>query len=216
MPDELDIVLEPDQELIENRYTAFESWPYKQIIYVQPYEQSWINFTESFYFAAEKIIDGVASGALRPDVEGVAGVFCFRHYLELALKGIIMSGRWLRTREQNAFREEVTKVRNIHDLSQLWQFVVEDAKPKIDQSDWGNYDIPYVEACIKEFDERDKRGFAFRYRDQGGERYAYNFKFFRLSMRHIRHVLFGVWTYLEEAYHQNAEWQAELRSIAGF
>lgn len=216
MPDELEMIPEPEQEPIEDRYTAFESWPYKQIIYVQPYDQSWINFAESFYFAAEKIIDGVANGVLLPDIEGIAAVFCFRHYLELVLKGIIMSGRWLQTPEQNAFREDVEKVRRIHDLSVLWQSVIDDAKPKVDQGDWESYDIPFVEACIKEFDERDKRGFAFRYRGEGGERYAYDFGVLRLSIRHARHVLEGLWTYLQETYHQNAEWEAELRRIAGF
>ena len=212
MPDEP----EADEELIEERYTAFEKWPYRQIIYVKEYEQEWIDFAESFYFAGEKIVDGVACGRLLQDIEGVAGVYCFRHYLELILKGIIMSGRWLRTADQNAFREEVTKVRNIHDLSLLWQSVIEDARPKIDPKDWDNYDIAFVEACIGEFDEHDKKGFAFRYPGQGGERYVYDFGVLCLYMRHVRHVLGGLMTYLEETYHQNAEWQAELRNIAGF
>lgn len=215
MPDEPEIIPEPEHP-IEDRYTAFEMWPYEQIIYVQPYRQEWINFAESFYFAAEKIVDGVANRTLFPDIEGIVGVFCFRHYLELVLKGIIMSGRWLRTSDQNAFREEVTKVRNIHILSDLWQSVIEDAKPKFDQEDWDNFDIAFVEACIKEFDERDRNGFAFRYHDQGGERYFYTFNVLRVSMRHVRHVLRGLWDYLEETHHQNAEWQAELRNIEGF
>ena len=62
MPDELEVIPEPEEEPIENRYTAFENWPYTQIISVQPYKQSWINFPESFYLAPEKIIDGVANG----------------------------------------------------------------------------------------------------------------------------------------------------------
>jgi hypothetical protein len=211
MPDE-----QKGMEPMEERYTAFEKWPYHQIIHVNSYEQSWINFAESFYFAAEKLVDGVASRQLSEDIEGVAGVYCFRHYLELVLKGIIISGRWLRTPDQNAFWEEVTRVANIHDLSVLWKSAIEDAKPKIDQEHWDNYDIVFVEACIAEFHERDKKGFAFRYPGQGGERYAYDFGALSQSMRHVRHALGGLMTYLQERYHQNAEWESELHRIAGF
>ena len=89
----------------------------------------------------------------------------------------------------------------------LWEMVLKDGKPKIDSGTWENYDIPFVERCIAEFDARDEKGFAFRYPRQGGERYDYDFRYFRAAMEHVYQVLENMDTYLIETYGQNQEWK---------
>jgi hypothetical protein len=150
------------------------------------------------------------------DVEGLAAVFLFRHYLELALKRIVVRGRALTRLDKNAAWEDVKEVAKIHRLSEPWKLVLVDAKPKIDQRIWESYDIDFVQKCIVEFDERDKKGFAFRYPRQGGEKYEYDFRLFRSAMEHVYQILENMMTCLIAAHAENAEWEAILREEAGF
>jgi len=85
-------VREPEQF----RYTAFEHWEYKPIIYKSEHKQSWRSMTESFYRAGESLVKAVVGRKANEDIEGVAAVFLFRHYLELVLKGIVLQGRWIK------------------------------------------------------------------------------------------------------------------------
>jgi hypothetical protein len=91
-----------------------------------------------------------------------------------------------------------------------------DAKPKIEQRIWNSYDTGFVEKCIAERDERDKKGFAFRYPRQGGERHDYDFRFFRSAMERVYQILENMTTVLVETHAENAEWEAILRGEAGF
>jgi hypothetical protein len=213
-------VIVPDEHetspLSEFQYTAFEKWKYRPIIYSQDLTRPWIDYRESFYRASELLIDDLAKGRGFQDIEGVAAVFLFRHYLELALKRIILEGRYLISPEQNAASNEVERVENEHKLAVLWRWVLEDAKPKIAVETWNSYDVSFVENCITEFHDRDQKGFAFRYPGQGGERYEYDFQFFRLAMQHVYQILKNMEVYLTETYAQNAEWQAILRAEAGY
>ena len=108
---------QPEQEnkpdLFE--YTAFQHWEYRPIIHKSEHKQSWRSMTESFYRASEFLVKAVVERTARDDSEGVAAVFLFRHYLELALKGIIIQGRWIKPTGENATRKEVQKVKNIHE-----------------------------------------------------------------------------------------------------
>jgi hypothetical protein len=191
----------------DHGYTAFEHWEYRPFVYVQGEKKSWISFQESFYRASEIIIDNLAKGRGFPDIEGIAAVFLFRHYLELSLKRIIVRGRCLLNRDQNAAWKDVGEVVKIHGLTDLWELVLTDAKPKIDPGTWDSYDISFVEKCIGEFNERDAKGFAFRYPRQGGERYDYDFGYFRLAMEHVYQVLENMTTYLIEQHGENQEWE---------
>lgn len=205
---EIPMADEPKEEsLSDYGYTAFEHWEYQPFIYVHEQPKSWISFKESFYRASEFIMDNLARGNGFPEIEGIAAVFLFRHYLELVLKSIILNGRWLVTADQNATRDRVEAVRNIHGLERLWQMVLEDGKPKIDPKVWNSYDIPFVEKCVAEFHARDEKGFAFRYPRQGGEKYDFDFGYFRAAMEHVRQVLENMDTYLIETYGQNQEWE---------
>ena|SRR5271166_4559382 len=210
---------DPEEKSSENfGYTAFEKWDYRQIIYVveEGQEKLWVDMGQSFYHASYHLVQGVINGSLREDIEGVAAVYLFRHYLELALKSIILSGRYLEKNGAIVPREQVRKVANIHDLEDLWESLHAGAQPKIQKEHWDNYDIRFIEKCIMEFDAVDKKGFAFRYAGHGGERCNFDFGVMIAEMEHAYQVLEGLITYLVETYHQTAEWLAELRSEAGW
>jgi hypothetical protein len=196
----------------DDRYTAFVKWEYKPFIYVDEHTKPWISFKESFYRASEVIIKNLAAGKGFPDLEGIAAVFLFRHYLELALKTLVMRGRFLESADKNAAIETVKEVKWIHDLAELWELVLRDAKPKIDPKDWDSYDILFVEKCIAEFHQRDEKGFALRYQGQGGEHFDYNFVYFTKAMEHVYQILEGLTVYLIETYGQNEEWEEILNS----
>ena|SRR6266853_973801 len=197
------------------RYTAFEHWEYKPIIYKSEHKQSWRSMTESFYRASEFLVKAVVGREANEDIEGVAAVFLFRHYLELVLKGIVLHGRWIKPTGENATRDEVQKVKNIHELTLLWQWVLEDAKPKIDPEHWENYDTGFVEHCVAEFDAVHQKGFAFRYSGLGGEFCLFDFPTLLKQMEHIQQVLGGIETYLIETYAQNEKYEAYLESEFG-
>jgi hypothetical protein len=189
----------------DDGYSAFQKWEFKPFISVLKDEKVWIDYTESFYRATELLFQCLAVGKGFPDIEGIAAMFLFRHYLELILKRIVVRGRHLKTPSENAFREEVEQVANIHDLRVLWNFVLRDAKPKIADDTWEDYDIAFVEKCIFEFDERDKKGFAFRYPRQGGEKYQYDFGWLCVASEHVQQVLANMVTYLIEEHRENQD-----------
>jgi len=194
-------------------YTAFERWDYRPFVHLLEANKPWVSFQESFYRASEIIIDNLAKDHGFPEIEGIAAVFLFRHYLELALKRIIVRGRHLIKRDKNAAWNDVEEVKKVHGLADLWKLALADAKPKIDPKVWDSYDIPFVEKCVAEFDERDKRGFAFRYPRQGGERFDYDFAYFRLAMEHVYQVLENITTFIEQ-HGENEDWEEIQNSLA--
>jgi hypothetical protein len=199
---------------LADEYTAFKQFEYKPVIYQVQYEQSWIDLVSSYYRGSHALIEGVVKGALFRDVEGVAGVFLFRHFLELILKEIVLWGRMLETEDQNAAWEEVKKVGNVHGLAVIWKWVVADAKRKIKTETWESFDIPFIEKMIAEFDAVDPKGFTFRYHGQGGEHCAFNYELFFEEMDHARQVLEGILGCLRLAFGRNADYEEMLRQEA--
>jgi hypothetical protein len=190
----------------DNNYSAFQKWEYLPLITVLPDKKSWVEYGESFYHAADLLIQMIVGGHGSPDIEGIAAIFLFRHYLELALKRIVVRGRYLIDQNTNAPQDSIEEVARIHGLAPLWKLVLTDAKPKIQVDIWESYDIPFLERCISEFDERDKKGFAFRYPRHGGERYEYDFRWIQLAEEHIHHILSNMTTILIEQHDENQEW----------
>ena len=127
---------EPKSSL-ESGYTAFEIWKYRPFIYVQEANKVWIDFGDSFYRASELIVDRLVKGQGFMEIEGLAAVFLFRHYLELALKRVVVRGRALIRLDKNAAWEDVKEVAKIHILSELWKLVLQDARPKIEDIQQG-------------------------------------------------------------------------------
>jgi hypothetical protein len=196
-------------------YTAYEKREYKQVIYQLEYKQAWIDLAVSFYRSAEALIQGVVKGHLYRDIEGVTGVFLFRHFLELILKEIVLWGRMLEAEDRNAVWEQVKRVANVHNLGQLWKWVLEDAKPKMKQEVWDSFDIGFAEKMIAEFDTVDPKGFSFRYHGQGGEHCGFSYEVFLEEMDHTRQVLEAILSYLRETHGRNADWEDIMRNEVG-
>lgn len=90
-------------------YTAYEKWKYDHVFYKETASpKTWLDLAETFYRGSYVLVEGVAKDALNEDIEGIAGLFLFRHYLELALKQIIYAARWLTKDGKNAPSQQVT------------------------------------------------------------------------------------------------------------
>ncbi len=198
-------------------YTAYEHWNYHQLIFFpEGQEKTWLSMSQSFYRASKQLVEGVVNGSLREDIEGRAALFLFRHYLELALKDITLAGRYL-TADGGLTDEEVKAIKSGHCLADLWKLVLKDARPKMPQdAPWENYDCEFAELCIGEFDSADKKGFAFRYQGEGGERAHIDFGRLLVAMDHVYQVLEGILTVLVEVRGEIMDWLHELRSEAGW
>ena len=192
--------------------TAFEKWPYRRLLYKTENTRSWLDFRGGYYEASHMLILGVAEGRLREDIEGVAALFLFRHYLELSLKMIVGEGRWLKSKEENARLAEVKKLEPIHRLCDLWDMVIADAKPKIAPDNWEQFDTDFVKKCVSEFQTVDSRGVAFRYSDQGAENYLPDFAQLGASMVHVHDVFEEIISWLAATYGENSDWQKILNS----
>lgn len=192
--------------------TAFEKLPYRRLLYKTENTRTWLDVRGGYYEASRMLILGVAEGRLREDIEGIAALFLFRHYLELSLKMIIEEGRWLRSKEENAWREEVKKLEFIHRLSGLWAMVVADVMPKIAPDNWKQFDTDFVIECVSEFQRVDSRGVAFRYPDEGAENYLTDFAQLGASMVHVHDVFEEIFSWLAATYEENSIWQKVLNS----
>ena len=179
---------------------------------------------EAYFDSAKYVIEGVLKRQLRPSVHGVAGVFLFRHYLEISLKFIIMHARWLADHGRIARPEDIVNVAKTHRLKTLWEMAVRECKGKIREETWNEWDVEFVEKMILEFDAVDSSGFRFRYH---GETFGthdpirdilrvnelhirYDVLF--AEMDHVRRVLGMIDTYLYESHGMIAEWEAEMRA----
>ncbi|HXA78740.1 MAG TPA: hypothetical protein VNV41_16515 [Candidatus Acidoferrales bacterium] len=203
----------PPESFADNGYTAFEKQPYRQVLYPTDQVQSWRDMGNSYFAACRPLVAALARGELNEDMEGTAAIYLFRHYLELMLKRIVLSGRLLISDNEIARREEIQNVANTHNLDKIWKWVLADAKPKL--KEWDNYDIASLEQCVMEFDRADKRGVAFRYDREGGEHCRFDFPALDAQMDHLRQVLEGVWTCLYETRAEIQEYEADLQAEFG-
>ena len=182
---------------------------------------------EAYFDSAKYVIEGVLQRKLLPQVHGVAGIFLFRHFLEISLKFIIMHARWLTDHGRMARPDEIEDVKRTHRLKTLWEMAMQECKGKIREATWGEWDIAFVEKMVLEFDAIDSSGFRFRYhgetfgtRDPLRDMLRVNELHVRYDvlvaqMDHARRVLGMIDTYLYETHGMMAEWEAEMRAEMG-
>jgi hypothetical protein len=194
-------------------YTAFGRYKYEPIFYKAEHKQSWRDMGNSYYWACRPLVEALAQGKLNEDMEGTAAIFLFRHYLEVMLKRIVLAGRMLASDNELATREQIKEVARRHNLQEIWGWVLADAKPKINEFD--NYDIAFLESCINEFHTIDEQGFAFRYDGQGAEMYRFDFGALYGQMEHIRLILEGIWTCLDQTLVDICEYNSYMKSEYG-
>jgi hypothetical protein len=185
------------------------------------------NWEEAYFDSAKRLIQGVAKGDGVPGIEGVAGLYLFRHYLELGLKFLIFHSRWLENAEKLAAREAIENVKNTHSLGQLWEMAQKECRRIIPKDVWRSHDIPFLAACIAEFDAVDPHpGTTFRYHGEvfGVEKDPeklqqaahtiihdsyIDFEQLAASMQHVFDVLNSLDVYVYETHGQLADWESE-------
>ena len=184
------------------------------------------SWDDAYFDSAKTIIQGVVEGRLRSAIEGVAGVYLLRHYLEIALKYIIFHARWLQDTNTNASREEIEDVRITHNLESLWQTAEQECRTRIPKDTWSSFDVEFARQMILEFHAIDQKGIRFRYH---GEKFGVDkrpeeerapivehlwidYPGMLVQMQHARDVLWAIDVYLLESHGQNAEWEAEMNS----
>ena len=119
-------------------------------------------------------------------------VFCYRHYIELALKDMI--------NEYGAqVVPEIKPDWKSHSLQELWnsyKIIVESTFSEININDIR--EVAAVETCILELDNIDARSFTFRYpTDKNGKQPEIPFTSIDLS--NLRDVMGGIYAFLESA-----------------
>lgn len=214
-----------EQRIVDGLFPWEVRRPYRRVFNVP--KDNWkveAVWGDGYLRAAETIVAGVVDGRYRPGIEGVPGVFLFRHYLELALKYIVFKARWLRDANTNAAIEDIKNVKKTHSLRDLWAMVKAECQGKIKPEAWDSWDISFIEQCIAEFDAVDPNpGDRFRYfgrtfgpdRDEVPARanLGIDFDAIAANMTHVADVLGMIDTYLHETHGQNQEWEDVLNSF---
>lgn len=223
-----------EEERFEVHFSQYEKWPYKNVFGIPPsdwkVEASW---SDAYYTASRVLIERVAKGAGLPAIEGVVGLYLFRHYLELGLKYIIFHSRWLKDARTNARFDEIEDVKKGkkgHNLAWLWDTAVAECQARMSKDEWSALDIGFVHNCIKEFHFVDPDGERFRYH---GEKFGVekepakreviartlrqnlwiDFDVLLNVMDHVHHVLEYLDVYMVETYGMNEEWESYLQSL---
>jgi hypothetical protein len=183
---------------------------------------------EAYYRAAKAVIAGVAQGEYLPALEGVPGLYLFRHYIELALKYVIFHSRWLRDAHTIARDDDIEDVKKTHSLGRLWTIVVAECKRVIPDDEWNAIDVEFVERCVQEFDAIDPDGERFRYhgpkfgiqkapvkREETAPALPLYVDFVAVAsdVDHVHDVLRYLDVYMVETHGEVEEWQDYLRSL---
>ena len=193
--------------------------------------ESWrvdANWNEGYFLAAKLIVGKVVDLQFQPEhrrmpkMEGIVGVYLFRHYIELALKHILFHSRWLKAQSTNARWNEVKDVVRTHSLQKLWNTITTERVGKIPDDTWNSHDIAFVDACIAEFEQVDPAGETFRYHGSKfgviqppavtGE-LVILFDALLAQMQHVRDVLGSLDAYCLNTHGMNEEWEEILKNL---
>ncbi len=201
----------------EIRLPAYEKLVYKPIFY-NP-NGALTGFVDDYYSAAWAIVRRIAEGKAFGDTEGIAALFLFRHYLELALKDIVFGLRHLQTRRKNVSRSESVQPAFGHKLGDLWGEIKKCYPRKMGQKQWNALDAEFLDQCVCEFEKIDPSGQRFRYsiekKSPARDRLnplAVSWETLPYIMEHARDVIVMMDTYLVETYAENEEWEVEMNA----
>lgn len=119
-------------EFIEKYAPWYKKMKYHPMLQIpaEPWnvDASW---RDAYFHASKEIIQGVVDGRLMPAIQGVAGVFMFRHYMELAMKYTVFHARWLASADKNAAWGDVKDLHRNHSLMAWWNDLKGETKGKI-------------------------------------------------------------------------------------
>ncbi|MGE3341790.1 MAG: hypothetical protein AB7L71_00020 [Vicinamibacterales bacterium] len=221
-----------DEMTVDEFHAAYAPWFVKmdyQPIFGVPGEPWRVDaaWRGAFFRASREIVQGVVEGRLRPAIEGIAGVFLFRHHVELMLKWIVFRARWLETQDKNAARESINDLFKHHSLMAFWNAVKGEARPLLG-AEWDALDTAFVERCVREFEAVDPDpGWRFRYhaltfgvdkrpeaeRVPSGNVLQIDLERLLSQMQHVHDVLNAIYVHLVERHGENADYEAELRAL---
>lgn len=220
-----------DGEDYEPRFPQYEKRPYRSVFQVPgPEWQVGAVWEDAYYKSAKRLLEGVVRGEYLPAYEGIAGLYLFRHYVELALKFVIFHSRWLKDAQHNARLDEIDDVKKGHSLSEFWELAKSECERVIPAAEWAALDIDFVESCILDLDAIDPTGERFRYhgprfgvekdpskRAQMAQKIRYELyvRFAELPevIEHVHDVLSYLDVYMIETHGENREWDAYLNSL---
>jgi len=198
---------------------------HRQVFYL-PESGRWdvgTSLTEAYYETGKSLIEGVIPGSYMESIEGLVGVFLFRHYLELQVKYALFHARWLKSWNENERDENIEGIKNIHLIDDLWKDLKTACSARIPDETWKAWDIAFVDQCIDEFHSVDPKSFRFRYRTgkiavaPRSEPYSdpMNIDFDALlrNMTHVHDIFEAIDSYLIESHRENEEWQSILNSF---
>lgn len=163
---------------------------------------------EGFGKTALLVVEQALAGELSTsdiDSMGLAALYSFRHYLELALKSLVSSVRLL--------NEDRTAIRPRHFLMELWV----ECRDVLAGRGVETESLDKAEACIRQFNDADRGSFRFRYPEDTDS--TVNFKCIDLSnlrivMKRLMAQLDGWETGVDELANQRREaleYEAEYR-----
>jgi hypothetical protein len=166
------------------------------------------------------LLEGIVTGLLHRDIEGVAAVFLSRHYLELAIKYALFHSRWLTDEMHNAADDEVDHVAKSHNLEGLWRTLAAELNKRVPNLP-GTLDLEFVAEFVKEFHVIDPNNDRFRYpgdrlevgiQTAPAERHRLGIDFSTLlsNLDRVHDVLGTLDTLLVEQYGQNEEWERTI------
>ena len=113
------------------------------------------SWRDAYFRGSKEIIQGVVERRPMPAIHGIAGVFMFRHYMELAMKYTVFHARWLVSENKSAVWD---------DVKDLHRSLKGETKGKIPKGEWDALDVAFVEDCVKNFEGADPDpGWRFRY-----------------------------------------------------
>lgn len=210
---------------VEDEPIRIEAYCRKPLLRIFSKPRAWgsridASFVEGYYNGARALAQGVISGSMSKDVEGLAALFLFRHYLELHLKYLTFHVRWLREWNTNALDEEVEDVGKSHNLLSLWQRLRSECDSRVPKEILSSFDIESVEHCVNEFHSVDPSpGTRFRYPAEklqvGGSRKEsldVSFDALLRTMDQVYSVLDWLDEYLLNQHGENRDYQEILDS----
>ena len=207
-----------DEEDRVLRLPEYEKICYAQIFF-NPDGCTGPGFADDYYEAARVIIERIAEGRTLAEREGTPALFLCRHYLELALKGVLFHSRWLERETKNVPRDGPVAWPFGHNLIALWNEIKQQFPVKTSHKLWDALDTEFVERCVADFHEIDPNGERFRYRLEKKSiprdplsLLAVSWPFLLQTTEHVHDVLGAMETYLIETYGENADWEAEMNS----
>jgi hypothetical protein len=202
-----------------NELAGAVTWAYKPFLHFPA--GMWkvgAEWDRAYYEAARYIISGVCEGHLSRFVHGAAGVFLFRHYVELALKYVLFYSRWLEDHSTNA--AAIRTFKKTHDLNWLWSQIKAEVPAKLGGGAWSGFDTAFIDDLVRDLHRADPGSYGFRY---NGETFgieprgvvdelAVDYEALLLQIGHVFNVLHSMQAYLLEIHGANADWQAEMNS----